>query len=152
MFKPSTTAVTTRQKFEQVHSIGSCYSCHQLMDDIGYGFENYDGFGRYRTTDNGAPVDASGKIVNFSTQAGSPAFNGLTGTGSLSAYLAQGNTVNECMVRYWAYMAYGSSSWAQDGCTYGSIRTEAGASSYSLKSVLMGIIHAPHFSRRVQDQ
>ena len=107
--------VTTRQHFELAHSTGGCYACHQLMDDIGFGFENYDGFGRYRTTENGAAVDASGTLVNLSAQAGSPTFNGLTGAGSLGSLPGRkATTVNECMVRYWAYMAYGASSWAQD--------------------------------------
>jgi hypothetical protein len=32
------------------------------MDPIGYGFERYDGIGRYRTTDQNLPVDSSGSI------------------------------------------------------------------------------------------
>ena len=54
MFKPATTTQTTRQHFELSHAVGVCSACHQLMDDIGFGFEHYDGFGRYRTTENGA--------------------------------------------------------------------------------------------------
>jgi len=152
MFKPAATAKTTRQHFETEHSVGVCYACHQLMDDIGYGFEHYDGFGRYRTTENGATIDASGKLISVSATAGSPTFNGLTGAGSLGAYLAASPEVNQCMIRYWAYVAYGASSWAQDACTYAAVRGEAGAASNSLKSTLMALIHAPHFTRRVQDQ
>ena len=152
MFKPAATAQTTRQHFETEHSVGVCYACHKLMDDIGYGFEHYDGFGRYRTTENGGTIDASGTLINLSATAGSPTFNGLTGAGSLGAYLAATPEVNQCMIRYWAYVAYGASSWAQDACTYAAIRSEAGAASNSLKSTLMALIHAPHFTRRVQDQ
>jgi hypothetical protein len=151
MLKPPAMTQTTRQHFEMQHSVGVCYSCHQLMDDIGYGFEHYDGFGRYRTTENGAAIDASGTLFNVTT-AGSPTFNGLTGAGSLGAYLATSDAVNPCMIRYWAYVAYGASSWAQDACTYATIRNEAGAANNSLKSTLMALIHAPHFTRRVQDQ
>ena len=31
----------------------ACSGCHQLMDPIGLTFENYDGAGKYRTTENG---------------------------------------------------------------------------------------------------
>ena len=53
--------MTTRQRFEE-HSKNPCASCHLLIDPIGFAFESYDGIGRYRTTDNGQPVDASGTL------------------------------------------------------------------------------------------
>jgi hypothetical protein len=40
----------------------SCASCHILMDPIGLGVEHFDGVGRFRATDNGAEIDASGDI------------------------------------------------------------------------------------------
>ena len=150
-FKPTTGALTTRQHFEQEHDVEVCQTCHQYMDPIGFGFENYDGFGRYRTTENGVAIDDTGTLVDVST-AGSVPFTGLSGSGSLGAWLAQSDDVKSCMVRYWSYVAYASSSWAQDGCTYAAIRQEATSNNYSLKSVLMAIVHASHFTHRVQDQ
>ena len=58
-FHPSTMPETTRQHFENSHSKGTCYTCHQYMDWIGFGFEDYDGWGRHRTTENGMPIDSS---------------------------------------------------------------------------------------------
>jgi hypothetical protein len=150
-FQPAGANLTTRQHFEMEHDQGVCTTCHQYMDPIGFGFESYDGFGRYRTTEAGQNIDNSGTLVDV-TSAGSVTFKGLTGSGSLGAWLAQSNDLNSCMVRYWSYVAYAASSWAQDACTYAAIRQEAASSNYSLKSVLMAIIHAPHFTRRVQDQ
>ena len=40
-----------------------CATCHNLMDPIGLGLENYDGAGRYRTTENGEEIDASGEVM-----------------------------------------------------------------------------------------
>jgi hypothetical protein len=41
-----------------VHSTeASCEKCHRLTDPIGLGLEVFDGIGRYRTTENGAPID-----------------------------------------------------------------------------------------------
>ncbi len=149
-FKPSATVETTRDHFINEHEQGQCGSCHKLMDWIGFAFENYDGWGRYRTTDNGLPVvdtatiygDPQGKDVNVT---------GLSGAGSLAAYLAQSDDVTHCMMRYWTYFSYGSSTWAQDGCTYDSIYQEAQTNGFALKSVLMAILHAPNFTTRVQD-
>src|SRR6185312_5648154 len=56
-FKPSTATETTRDHFINEHEAGSCGTCHKLMDWIGFAFESYDGWGRYRTTDNGLPTD-----------------------------------------------------------------------------------------------
>jgi uncharacterized protein DUF1592/uncharacterized protein DUF1588/uncharacterized protein DUF1595/uncharacterized protein DUF1585 len=151
MFKPSTTAETTRDHFVNEHSVGVCYTCHQKMDWIGFAFENYDGFGRYRTTENGLPVNDGGTIY-LDPEGNSPTVTGLSGAGSLSAYLAESDDVRRCMSRYWSYYAFGSSTWSQDACTYDAIYHEAASNSFALKSVLMAIVHAPNFTSRVQDQ
>ena len=44
-------------------TVQPCKGCHTLMDPIGFGFENYDGIGQWRTTDEGQPVDASGSLT-----------------------------------------------------------------------------------------
>ena len=54
---------TTRQRFAMHESQSSCAACHKLMDGMGLGFEQYDPLGRWRTTDQGLPIDASGTIV-----------------------------------------------------------------------------------------
>jgi hypothetical protein len=39
-----------------------CDLCHQdRIDALGFAFENFDGFGRERQTDNGLPIDTSGR-------------------------------------------------------------------------------------------
>lgn len=40
----------------------TCAACHAAMDPIGLGLENFDGIGRWRDTENGAPIDASGEL------------------------------------------------------------------------------------------
>ncbi len=150
-FMPSTTVETTRDHFVNSHSVGVCYSCHKLMDWVGFAFESYDGWGRYRTTDNTLPINNAGTVY-VDPEGNNPSVTGLSGSGSLSAYLAQSDDVERCMMRYWSYYAYGTSSWKQDACTYDSIYTAASSNGFALQSVLMGIIHAPNFTTRVQDQ
>jgi hypothetical protein len=151
-FMPSTTVETTRDHFINEHEANkACADCHKLMDWIGFAFENYDGWGRYRTTDNGLPtVDTA--IIYSAPGAGDLNVTGLSGSGSLPAYLAGSDEVNHCMQRYWTYYVYGSDSWGQDGCTYDAVYNESQSNSFGLKSVLMAIIHAPNFTTRVQDQ
>jgi len=60
--KPPAPGLTTRQRFEE-HDKNACTgTCHKVMDPIGFGFEHYDGIGRFRTTDQNLPVDSSGAI------------------------------------------------------------------------------------------
>ena len=40
----------------------ACASCHLITDPIGLGMENFDGIGRWRDTDHGAEIDASGDL------------------------------------------------------------------------------------------
>jgi hypothetical protein len=53
---------TMRQQLEEHRSNPECSACHRLMDPIGLGLEHYDAIGRYRTTDAGLPIDASGEL------------------------------------------------------------------------------------------
>lgn len=150
---PSTATPTTRAQYEQhVHPddpTSPCPACHTLMDPIGFGFEAYDGFGRHRTTQNGSPIDSSNIIHQAGTTGMDVSNADLTGLGQ---YLATSDDVKACSARYWAYFAYGDASWDEDGCTYDSIRTAAKAGNYSMKSVLTAIVHAPHFTTRIQDK
>jgi hypothetical protein len=56
-----------RQKMIAHRTMPSCTACHAVMDPIGFGLENYDGIGQWRTTDNGVAVDASGDLGNGQT-------------------------------------------------------------------------------------
>jgi hypothetical protein len=60
--KPGAPAMTMRQRLQEHLSQSSCASCHKLMDPIGLGFEHFDAVGRYRTTDRGLTIDASGNL------------------------------------------------------------------------------------------
>jgi hypothetical protein len=61
---PSTTAPTTvRDRLAQHRAKGStCNACHQYIDPIGFGLEHFDPVGRWRDTDAGLPIDATGNV------------------------------------------------------------------------------------------
>jgi hypothetical protein len=63
---PSSGAQTMRQRMEEHRANPACASCHRMMDPIGLALENFDGIGRWRTTEGGQPVDASGQLVDGS--------------------------------------------------------------------------------------
>lgn len=53
---------TLRERIAEHSTNDTCRSCHQLMDPIGLSLENFDGIGRYRTEDNGSPIDPRGNL------------------------------------------------------------------------------------------
>ena len=56
--------LTIRQQIERHRSNAVCASCHARMDPLGFALENFDGVGRWRTTEDGSRIDASAKLPN----------------------------------------------------------------------------------------
>ncbi len=54
--------MTLRQVFEMHRDEPRCAACHDRIDPIGFGLENFDAIGRWRDEDNGQPVDATGTL------------------------------------------------------------------------------------------
>jgi hypothetical protein len=55
-------ALSFRERLEKHRTKPECASCHQKMDPLGFGLENFDPIGRWRTQDDGRPVDALGQL------------------------------------------------------------------------------------------
>lgn len=53
---------TLRQQMEQHRSNPSCAGCHSRLDPLGFGLENFDGIGGWRTQDNKQAIDSSGVL------------------------------------------------------------------------------------------
>jgi hypothetical protein len=54
--------VSLRARLEEHRAKPECASCHSKMDPLGFGLENYDPIGRWRSEADGVPVDASGQL------------------------------------------------------------------------------------------
>ncbi len=55
--------LTLRQQLAAHVQDANCAGCHKRMDPLGFGLENFDAIGRWRTDIAGAPVDSSGEMV-----------------------------------------------------------------------------------------
>jgi hypothetical protein len=55
--------LTFRQRLERHRADPTCAACHARMDPIGFGMENFDAVGRWRTKQAGKDVDAAGVLV-----------------------------------------------------------------------------------------
>jgi hypothetical protein len=51
-----------RKRLEQHRSKAECATCHNRIDPLGFGFEDFDALGRWRTEQAGQPIDSAGKL------------------------------------------------------------------------------------------
>jgi hypothetical protein len=58
------TLASLRQQMEKHRADPACATCHNKMDPLGFGLENYNGIGQWRSKDGKFPVDASGTLPN----------------------------------------------------------------------------------------
>src|SRR5207247_2495716 len=101
---------STRERFES-HALDlGCIGCHKRMDPIGLGFENFDAAGRWRETENGQPVDASGDIRGWPD-------GGFAGATGLGRKLADSPRVKACVTRLWFEYASGRATAPADACS-----------------------------------
>jgi mono/diheme cytochrome c family protein len=63
-------AKSMRDRMEEHRKSPACSGCHKLMDPIGLALENFDGIGRWRTTDNGAIIDPASQLADGTPIAG----------------------------------------------------------------------------------
>jgi hypothetical protein len=56
------TKVSLREQLEKHRANPVCASCHSKMDPLGFGLENYDAIGHWRTKDGSFPIDSSGTL------------------------------------------------------------------------------------------
>lgn len=106
---------TTRERFRQHTEDVACSGCHLAIDSLGFGFENYDGIGRWRVSENGLPIDASGEVLG----AGDDALNGgFAGPAELSAKLVGSSDLTGCVTTKWFTYALGRPpSFFTDQCS-----------------------------------
>jgi hypothetical protein len=64
-----------------------------MIDPLGFGFEQFDAVGRYRTTENNQPVDARGEIVATDVN------GSFVGPAELAARLVQSAQFRRCFVQ-----------------------------------------------------
>jgi Protein of unknown function (DUF1592)/Protein of unknown function (DUF1588)/Protein of unknown function (DUF1585)/Protein of unknown function (DUF1587)/Protein of unknown function (DUF1595)/Planctomycete cytochrome C len=59
-------ALSVRERLAEHRANPACAGCHKLMDPVGFALENYDAVGRWRTVEEGRPVDATGGLPDGS--------------------------------------------------------------------------------------
>lgn len=139
-------SLTTREAFA-VHSANdACAGCHVLIDGIGFGFEHYDALGRFRITENGKPIDATGDVVL--TQDADGAFDGAP---ELARRLADSEHVQRCMTTQAFRFAYGRGENPADDCAREALFQAFVDGGYRYDALLVGLVQSDAFRFRRPD-
>ena len=117
-----------------------CASCHNLTDPVGFALENFDAVGRWRTTEDGQPVDASGGLPDGSQ------FTGVSGleAGLLKRPDVFVTTLTEKLLTF----ALGRGVEYYDGPAVREIVRSARAADYRFSALVGAIVTSTPFRMR----
>jgi hypothetical protein len=135
---------TNRQRIEALTGKGTCgQACHYtLINPLGYAFENYDSVGKYRTTDGGLNVDATG---TYALDGQDQSFqDGL----ELVELLAGSQAAHRCYARHWLYYLAGRLPDAGDAATLDELAAASGAQDLSTKDLVRALVQSESFLTR----
>jgi hypothetical protein len=133
---------TLRERLEAHRANPVCSSCHQIMDPIGLALENFDQIGKWRNFDGGAPIDASGQLVDGTR---------LSGVSDLREALLDrsGAFVTTAVKKLMTY-ALGRPVDYYDMPAVREVVREAAEDDYRFSSLLLGIVRSVPFQMRVK--
>ena len=134
---------TTRERFAEHTSNPECATCHSLIDGIGFGFENYDGLGAFRTMENDIPVDASGEVVGSADADGK--FDGVV---ELAARLAKSDEVRACVNKQWFRFAFGRLETKDDQASMDAAYQRFGDTDWDVRELVLAIVDTDAFAWR----
>lgn len=86
---PDVTLRTARERLGVHQQNPVCAGCHKITDPMGLTLENFDGAGRYRSNENGVPIDVSGNLDGKQ----------FTDVGGLSQAIHDHPALPRCLVR-----------------------------------------------------
>ena len=135
---------TERERLARHRADPSCASCHDLIDPLGFAFENYDAIGMYRTQDQGKPVDATG-TVEF-PRSGKVTF---TNAVDLVKQLPKVVEVQECMATQWLRYMLRRNEFSGDGPSLKLAQDALGKSSGDLREMLLALVTSKAFTHRM---
>jgi mono/diheme cytochrome c family protein len=141
--KPGKT-LSMRERMEEHRGNPACSGCHKLMDPIGLALENFDGVGRWRTSEGGARIDASSTLWDGTAIEG-PA-------GLRRAILSRpdqfARTATEMLLTY----ALGRGLEYTDMPVVRSVVRGSAGQHYRFSSLVAGIVKSAPFQLRTKNQ
>jgi hypothetical protein len=129
-----------RARLAEHRANAACASCHNLMDPAGFALENYDAIGRWRTVEDGQPIDATGGLPDGTKFVGvSGLEEGLRKRPELFV-----GTLTEKLLTF----ALGRGIESFDGPAVRKIVRDAQVNDYRFASVILGVVSSTPFTMR----
>ncbi len=131
---------TLRRAMERHRADPACASCHARMDPLGFGLENFDGIGAWRTAEGGEPVDASGALP------GGGSFRGPSGLRDMLK--GRRDQFARCLAEKLLTYALGRGLGLADRCSVDAIAGEVGRGDGRFSALVGAIVESPPFRGR----
>jgi hypothetical protein len=133
-------AGTLRQQMEAHRANPACANCHAKMDGLGFGLENFDAIGGFRTKDGDAPIDASGEL---------PGNVKFTGPAELKAVLlAKKDLFARCLTEKMLTYALGRGLEFYDRRAVDAITAQVAKADYRFSALVTEIVRSDPFRLR----
>jgi hypothetical protein len=134
--------LSIRERLAEHSKVPSCQACHQMMDPIGFGFEAYDGLGRFRTSEGGKPIDDGGALTMTSDVDGP--FRGVI---ELGQRLATSKQVRQCLVDTAFRYAHGPDAGG-DACVQQKLTAAFDGARHDIRELIVAITRTDGFRYR----
>lgn len=129
-----------RQRMEQHRANPSCAACHQRMDPLGFGLENFDAIGAWRDRDGEFFIDASGELPDGSK---------FKRPAELKAILkAKKDDFARCLSEKMLTYALGRGLEYYDKCAIDEITDKLAKHDYKFSALILEIVASDPFQKR----
>ncbi len=133
-------ALPIRERLAAHRTNVTCASCHRQIDPVGFALEQFDAVGRWRTLEEGKPVDAAGGLPDGSE------FDGVWGLEK--ALLHRPELFVRTMTEKLFTFALGRAPEEFDAPAIRKIVREARANNYRFSSLIVGLATSAAFQMR----
>jgi hypothetical protein len=135
---------TNRERVDAHTGEGTCgASCHgQIINPVGFAFENFDSMGQLRTMDNGKPVDTTGE---YAFADGLKAFAGAP---ELLQLIAENRQAHSCYTAHLAEFSLARDLAGPDRTLVTSLQDTSMTQNRSIKEILLAVVMDPAFRTR----
>jgi hypothetical protein len=129
-----------REQLEEHRKNAICASCHTRMDPLGFGLENFNAIGAWRTKDGQFTINASGTL---------PDGRSFDGPQALESILkAQPDAFAETLTRKLLIYALGRGLEPADDAAVKKIVKSLATDNYRFSSLILGIVKSEPFQKR----
>ncbi len=136
---PAMLKLSLRERLAKHREDPSCAVCHAKMDVLGFGLENYDGIGAWRTKDGARTIDVSGRL---------PDGRGFARPAALKAILRDDPGFPKCFAEKLLTYALGRGLEPYDRPAVRAITDTARKHDYRFRSFVHAVVASDAFTMR----